>query len=153
MDRHQVEGWSVASGEHGTPEQGKGLVRPSAKEFRRHGKEELVNEVERYQGVVETGAPFDHERLNATLCFEGPQGCLEVDGTSGVSRRPHHWREGGKPFDNPLGGRIGQQDQDFLSTLDDKVFLQRHFALVGNNDRERLRHTGLVETKGEPLGT
>src|SRR5215210_2006562 len=153
MDRYQVEGWTVASGERGTPEQGKSLVRASAKQFRRHGKEELVNEVERDQGVVETWSAFDHERVDATLGFEGPQGCLEVDGTSGVRRHPRHRREGGQPFDNPLGGSIGEQDQDFLTALDDKVFLQRHVARVGDNDRERLRQTGLVETKSEPLGT
>jgi hypothetical protein len=60
MYRNQVEGWTVASGERGTPEQGKGLVRASAKQFRRHGKEELVNEVERDQGVVETRPALDH---------------------------------------------------------------------------------------------
>jgi hypothetical protein len=60
MDRHHLEGWTVAIGECGTPEQGKGLLRASAKHFRRHGKKELVDEVERDQGVVETRPALDH---------------------------------------------------------------------------------------------
>src|SRR5215217_3510658 len=129
VDRNQVEGWTVAGCERGTSEQGKGLVRGSAKQFRRHGNEELVDEVTRDQGVIETGPAFDHKGLDTTLGFDGPQGHLEVDGTSGVRRRSYHRRELAQPFDNPLGSRIGEQDQDFLAPLEDKVFVRRSVVL------------------------
>ena len=71
VDGHQFEGRTVACCESGTSEQGKGLGRGSAKQLGRHGEEELVDEVARDQGVVETGSAFDHERFDATLGFEG----------------------------------------------------------------------------------
>jgi len=58
------------------------MCRCSAKQFRSHRKEELVDELTRDQGVVETGPAFDHQRLDTTLGFDEPQGCLEVDLTS-----------------------------------------------------------------------
>src|SRR5215208_2718178 len=107
MYRNQVEGWTVASGERGTPSQGKSLVSASAKQFRRHGKEELVNEVERDQRVVETGSTFDHERLDATFSSDGPHGFLQVDRARCINRCPHHLRELAQPFYPPLGYSIG----------------------------------------------
>src|SRR5215218_2316095 len=61
VDGQQFEGGMFARWDLGTSEQGKGLVGTSAKQFGRHGEEELVDEVVRDQGVVEAGPAFDHE--------------------------------------------------------------------------------------------
>src|SRR5215210_5201356 len=91
--------------------------------------------------MAQTWSALDHKGLDTTLGLEGQQGSPEVDGTSGVGRRPHYRREPAQLLANPPGSRIGEQDQDFLASLDDEVFLHRYVARVGNNDRERLRRT------------
>ena len=91
--------------------------------------------------MIEAGTALDHKTLDTTLGPQGQKCSRQVDATAGVRRRPHNRGEGAQTLHNPLGGRIGEQDQDFLTTPHDKVFLQRHIARIGNDDRKRLRHT------------